>query len=205
VIVCASRFWHNYRHAANALSVYTEVRRQAARDFRPRAVALPQCVELGLDRGASALPARLGVPDSRVVLMLADDWAGDARNPFPGTVFGSALRTRNLFLDDIQARPRRWYTVAGASTSRQQCTECDAQQVDYSGQDVTVANFLSVLTGGVCLSVARPPMQDMDHTWLDRACRPCGAAADQHPSEHTPASRRLRSTPADHVLVSSLI
>lgn len=27
VIVCSSRFWHNYRHAANALSIYSETRR----------------------------------------------------------------------------------------------------------------------------------------------------------------------------------
>jgi len=40
--------------------------------------------------------------------MLADDWAGDARNPFPGTVYGSAHRTHNLFLEDIQARPQFW-------------------------------------------------------------------------------------------------
>lgn len=51
--VCASRFWYNYRHVANALSVYRLVK-------------------------------RLGVPDSHILLMLADDMPCNARNPLPG-------------------------------------------------------------------------------------------------------------------------
>lgn len=52
--VCASRFWYNYRHVANTLSMYQLIR-------------------------------RLGVPDSHIILMLADDMACNARNPLPGT------------------------------------------------------------------------------------------------------------------------
>lgn len=63
LIVSTSRFWLNYRHAANALAVYQSVR-------------------------------RLGIPDSRVLLMLADDVACDARNAFPGQVGrGLAVQT----------------------------------------------------------------------------------------------------------------
>ncbi len=29
IVVCTSRFWHNYRHAANAVSVYGNLRRCA--------------------------------------------------------------------------------------------------------------------------------------------------------------------------------
>jgi hypothetical protein len=50
---CTSRFWFNYRHVANALSVYRVVK-------------------------------RLGVPDSQIILMLADDIACNARNALPG-------------------------------------------------------------------------------------------------------------------------
>ena len=46
VIVDTSRFWFNYRHAANALSVYHAVK-------------------------------RLGIPDERIVLMLAGQPACD--------------------------------------------------------------------------------------------------------------------------------
>ena len=47
---------------------------------------------------------RLGLPDSRIVLMMADNWACDARNIYPGTVFGSSQHSLNLYLDDIQAQ-----------------------------------------------------------------------------------------------------
>ncbi|CAK8674982.1 unnamed protein product [Clavelina lepadiformis] len=53
VLVCTSRFWFNYRHVANALSVYRSVK-------------------------------RLGIPDSQIILMLADDMACNPRNPRPG-------------------------------------------------------------------------------------------------------------------------
>ncbi|KAK9705601.1 hypothetical protein RND81_07G069500 [Saponaria officinalis] len=49
VLVCTSRFWFNYRHMANTLSLYRTVK-------------------------------RLGIPDERIILMLADDMACNARN-----------------------------------------------------------------------------------------------------------------------------
>lgn len=53
VLVCSSRYWFNYRHVANVLSMYRSVK-------------------------------RLGLPDSRILLMLADDMACNSRNPKPG-------------------------------------------------------------------------------------------------------------------------
>ncbi|KAI8829165.1 peptidase C13 family-domain-containing protein [Chytridium lagenaria] len=83
VLVCSSRFWFNYRHIANTLSVYRTVK-------------------------------RLGIPDSNIVLMLADDVACNARNHFAATVFNNA--------------GERWI-------------------FDYRGYEVTVENFIRVLTG----------------------------------------------------------
>ena len=54
---CTSRFWFNYRHAANALALYRVLR-------------------------------RLGVPDARIVLLLADDMPCNARNARPGGLWG---------------------------------------------------------------------------------------------------------------------
>lgn len=59
VLVGTSRFWFNYRHVANALSVYRTVK-------------------------------RLGIPDSHIILMLADDIPCNARN---GTVDGNVRRS----------------------------------------------------------------------------------------------------------------
>ncbi|KAK9717122.1 glycosylphosphatidylinositol anchor biosynthesis [Basidiobolus ranarum] len=98
VLVCTSRFWFNYRHMANTLSMYRTVK-------------------------------RLGIPDSNIILMLADDVACNARNTFPGTVFNNAGKHLDLYGDNVE--------------------------VDYRGYDVTVENFIRVLTGRVSPEVPR--------------------------------------------------
>ncbi|XP_055497294.1 GPI-anchor transamidase isoform X2 [Leucoraja erinacea] len=90
VLVCTSRFWFNYRHVANTLSVYRSVK-------------------------------RLGIPDSHIVLMLADDMACNPRNPKPATIFSHRNMELNVYGDSVE--------------------------VDYRGYEVTVENFLRVLTG----------------------------------------------------------
>ena len=69
---------------------------------------------------------RLGIPDSNIILMLADDVACNPRNKFPGCVYHSSGRTLDLYGDNIE--------------------------VDYRGNEVTVENFLRVLTGAFLLS-----------------------------------------------------
>ncbi|XP_057713428.1 GPI-anchor transamidase isoform X2 [Corythoichthys intestinalis] len=98
VLVCTSRFWFNYRHVANSLSLYRSVK-------------------------------RLGIPDSHIVLMLADDMACNHRNPKPATVFSHKNAELNVYGDDVE--------------------------VDYRGYEVTVENFLRVLTGRLPLSTPR--------------------------------------------------
>ncbi|KAI8904207.1 peptidase C13 family-domain-containing protein [Powellomyces hirtus] len=90
VLVCTSRFWFNYRHIANTLSIYHTVK-------------------------------RLGIPDSNIILMLSDDVACNARNHFPATVYNNAGRFLDLYGRNIE--------------------------VDYRGYEVTVENFIRLLTG----------------------------------------------------------
>lgn len=89
VLVSTSRFWFNYRHMANVLSLYRTVK-------------------------------RLGIPDSQIILMLSDDVACNARNAFPGTVFNNMDQAIDLYGDSIE--------------------------VDYRGYEVTVENFIRLLT-----------------------------------------------------------
>ncbi|KAI6019989.1 peptidase C13 family-domain-containing protein [Pisolithus orientalis] len=98
VLVCASRYWFNYRHMANALGMYRTVK-------------------------------RLGIPDSNIILMLADDVACNARNKFPGSVYAKSGRHLDLYGGNIE--------------------------VDYRGYEVTVENFIRLLTGRVDPSVPR--------------------------------------------------
>uniref|UniRef100_A0AAA9SL24 GPI-anchor transamidase n=1 Tax=Bos taurus TaxID=9913 RepID=A0AAA9SL24_BOVIN len=98
VLVCTSRFWFNYRHVANTLSVYRSVK-------------------------------RLGIPDSHIVLMLADDMACNPRNPKPATVYSHKNMELNVYGDDVE--------------------------VDYRSYEVTVENFLRVLTGRIPSSTPR--------------------------------------------------
>jgi len=90
VLVDTSRFWFNYRHVANVLSMYRSVK-------------------------------RLGIPDSQIILMVADDMACNLRNPRPATVFNNANQHINVYGDDVE--------------------------VDYRGYEVTVENFVRLLTG----------------------------------------------------------
>ncbi|ETE70112.1 GPI-anchor transamidase, partial [Ophiophagus hannah] len=77
VLVCTSRFWFNYRHVANTLSVYRSVK-------------------------------RLGIPDSHIVLMLADDMACNPRNPAPATVFSHKNMELNVYGDDVEVDYRNY-------------------------------------------------------------------------------------------------
>ena len=64
---------------------------------------------------------RLGIPDSNIILMLADDAACNSRNHFPGCVFANRGHALDLYGENID--------------------------VDYRGYEVTVQNFLRLLTG----------------------------------------------------------
>ncbi|XP_065579133.1 putative GPI-anchor transamidase isoform X2 [Artemia franciscana] len=90
VLVDTSRFWFNYRHVANLLSVYRSVK-------------------------------RLGIPDTQIILMMADDMACNARNPRPASVFNNAKQHIDVYGEEIE--------------------------VDYRGYEVTVENFVRLLTG----------------------------------------------------------
>lgn len=90
VLVSTSKYWFNYRHAANVLSIYRSIK-------------------------------RLGIDDSHIILMLADDMACDPRNPWPGTIFNNAHHHLNVYGSDVE--------------------------VDYRGEEVTVENFIRLLTG----------------------------------------------------------
>ena len=90
VLVDTSRYWFNYRHAANTLSIYRSLK-------------------------------RLGIPDSRILLFLADDTACSPRNPFYGSVFNNARRELDLYGDNVE--------------------------VDFRGYDVTAETLIRVLTG----------------------------------------------------------
>ncbi|KAF2204583.1 hypothetical protein GQ43DRAFT_409268 [Delitschia confertaspora ATCC 74209] len=98
VLVSTSRFWFNYRHLANVLSLYRTVK-------------------------------RLGIPDSQIILMLPDDMACNPRNAFPGTVYNNADRALDLYGDNIE--------------------------VDYRGYEVTVENFLRLMTDRVSEDMPR--------------------------------------------------
>lgn len=96
VLVDTSRYWLNYRHAANVLSMYRTVK-------------------------------RLGIPDSNIILMLADDMACNPRNPHKAHIYNNESHAINVYGDDVE--------------------------VDYRGYEVTVENFLRVLTGKGMINV----------------------------------------------------
>ena len=61
-----------------------------------------------------------GIPDSQIILMLAEDVACNSRNVFPGTIVNNELSRSNLLNGDIE--------------------------VDYRGAEVSVENLIRLLT-----------------------------------------------------------
>lgn len=61
-----------------------------------------------------------GIPDSRIILMVAEDIACNARNVFPGTVVNNELKRENLVEGDVE--------------------------IDYRGAEVSVDNLIRLLT-----------------------------------------------------------
>ena len=108
ILVDTSRFWFNYRHVANALSIYRSVKRLGKLDC---------CHSFMADVHPLSF---LGIPDSNIILMLADDMACNPRNPRPAEIFNNADEQINVYGDDVE--------------------------VDYRGYDVTVENFVRILT-----------------------------------------------------------
>lgn len=64
---------------------------------------------------------RLGIPDSNIILMLAEDIACNSRNAYPSQVFNDGSHKLDLYGSIVE--------------------------VDYRGYEVTVENFIRVLTG----------------------------------------------------------
>lgn len=89
VLVSTSRFWFNYRHMANVLGFYRNIK-------------------------------RLGIPDSQIIVMLSDDVACNPRNPYVGSVFKGHEHDVDVYGSNIE--------------------------VDYRGYEVTVENFIRLLT-----------------------------------------------------------
>ena len=82
VLVCASRYWFNYRHIANTLAVYRSVK-------------------------------KLGIPDSQVLLFLADDMACNGRNGAPGAVYNHKNKILDLYGKYLffHQRVPRWVVI----------------------------------------------------------------------------------------------
>jgi GPI-anchor transamidase subunit K len=71
---------------------------------------------------------QLGIPDSQIVLMLADDMPCNARNPLRGQVYNDENHRLNIY--------------------------GDAVEVDYRGEEVTAASFLRLLSGRTLPGIA---------------------------------------------------
>lgn len=97
---------------------------------------------------------RLGIPDSNIILMLSDDAACNTRNKFPGCVFSSA-----------GGASRRTGNGGGQDSLD---LYGDNIEVDYRGYEVTVENFLRVLTGESISSVLRGAITQQ--CWTFRSC-----------------------------------
>ena len=78
----------------------------------------------------------MGIPDSQIILMLADDMACNSRNSFPAEIFNNEDHKLNLYGENIE--------------------------VDYRGYEVNVESVIRVLTGMLyrnTINEARTPLR----------------------------------------------
>lgn len=113
VILSASKYWFNYRHNTNALLVY----------------------QLLKDIG--------GYTDDNIILMLADDYITNPRNPLKNRIFYKPGVRQQQQWDDHSSILHPMET-----------------QIDYRGEDVTVQNFVDVLLGKRQHNVSSLPVFD---------------------------------------------
>jgi GPI-anchor transamidase subunit K len=104
---------------------------------------------------------RLGIPDSNIILMLPDDAACNARNRFPGSVYANPGRHLDLYGENIE--------------------------VDYRGYEVTVENFIRLLTGTFAV-------QSLNRT-------PCSVLFTGRVDPSLPRSKRLLTDDRSNVFI----
>jgi GPI-anchor transamidase subunit K len=102
VILSASRYWFNYRHNSNALSIYKLLKQN-------------------------------GFDDENIILMLADDFITNPRNPVKNGIFTKPGVTQQL----QQQQQHLVNSILDPIDT----------EIDYRGEDVTVQNFVNVLLG----------------------------------------------------------
>lgn len=107
---------------------------------------------------------RLGIPDSNIILMLADDVSCNPRNKYPATVYNNANRLLDLYGDNVE--------------------------VDYRGYEVTVENFIRMLTGKYLSQINSCSPVLLNHNLLLGRVSP-----------DTPRSKRLLSDDRSNILV----
>jgi len=128
VLVCTSKFWYNYRHTTNTLAVYRALK-------------------------------KFGMSDSNIILMLAEDTACNARNPFPSKLFATTTTTTTASKKrraDEEGEGEEEEEEEADEDEEDEEDEYDEEreniygediEVDYRGAEVSVENFLRVLTG----------------------------------------------------------
>lgn len=123
VLVCASKFWFNYRVSlenswrSTCLNLY---------GMQIDSTSLPSSFftkHMANTLGMYRTVKRLGIPDSNIILMLADDAACNTRNKSPGFVWADPGRALDLYGESVE--------------------------VDYRGYEVSVEGLLRLLTGRV--------------------------------------------------------
>ena len=90
ILLSSSKFYFNYRHTGNTLSIYQHLK-------------------------------KMGVPDDRIILMLPENHACNARNPYPGQIYFDLENRENIYCEDIE--------------------------VDYKAEDLTYETILNLIRG----------------------------------------------------------
>ena len=118
IIVSTSRYWFNYRHHTNALLIYQYIKSYG------------------------------NYTDDHIILMLADEYNVNPRNPIKNHVYNTAT-------DSVMKDRRSSHNPPQQPSTSSLYT--DDIEIDYRGEDVNVENFMNALMG-------RQPSNTNHHT-----------------------------------------
>lgn len=97
VLVCTSKYWFNYRHVSNTLSIYWTIKKLGIPDS---SIILMLADEGQQTRLCFAMPLLcIALNDIALHWFTAPC---DLRNPYPGKIYNSKARDLNLYTDDVE-------------------------------------------------------------------------------------------------------
>jgi phosphatidylinositol glycan class K len=125
VIVNTSRYWFNYRHLTNALTIYSIVKKLGNNTI---------IITTNVTTNVTTNIINKGINDDHIIFMNAFDYACDTRNLLPGRIYYNNNHNDVNFDDDND-------------NNNNNNDLYNNVEIDYKGNQVKVSKFINIMIG----------------------------------------------------------